>query len=116
MPVPASLQDRAAELRKQINHHNHLYHVLDQPEISDYDYDLLFRELNELEERHPELVAPDSPTQRVGAPAVESFGAVEHRLPLAQPGQRLQPRRAQGLERRGPSAWSRGQTSSTSAS
>lgn len=74
--------DRAEELRRAINHAGYRYHVLDSPEISDAEYDRLFAELRELEERNPELVSPDSPTQRVGAPPLESFGVVTHVLPL----------------------------------
>ena len=57
---------RVEELRSAINHHNYRYHVLDDPEISDGEYDRLIRELRELEARHPELITPESPTQRVG--------------------------------------------------
>jgi DNA ligase (NAD+) len=71
-----------AELRKTINHHNHRYYVLDSPEISDAEYDELMKELRQLETEHPELVTPDSPTQRIGAPPVEAFGVVVHRDPL----------------------------------
>ena len=59
---------RVEELRTTIDYHNHRYHVLDAPEISDAEYDALMRELIALEERFPELITPDSPTQRVGAP------------------------------------------------
>lgn len=76
------LAARAAELRREIERHNHLYHVLNQPEISDSEYDALFRELVEIEERHPELRTPDSPTQRVGAPPVEAFAAHRHLEPM----------------------------------
>jgi DNA ligase (NAD+) len=69
---------RIGELRKTINHHNYRYHVLDSPEISDSDYDGMMKELRELEADHPELITPDSPTQRVGAPPVASFGVAEH--------------------------------------
>ncbi|MEE8472876.1 MAG: NAD-dependent DNA ligase LigA, partial [Dehalococcoidia bacterium] len=70
------------ELRTRINYHNYRYHVLDSPEISDAEYDQLMRELQRLEAGHPELVTPDSPTQRVGAAPVEAFGTVEHREPM----------------------------------
>ena len=60
------LERRVAELRRQIEHHNHRYYVLDDPEISDARYDALLGELRELEGAHPDLVTPDSPTQRVG--------------------------------------------------
>jgi DNA ligase (NAD+) len=73
---------RIAELREQINHHNHRYYVLDSPEISDAEYDSLMAELRGLEEEYPKLITPESPTQRVGAAPVETFGVVEHRVPL----------------------------------
>ncbi len=73
---------RIEELREVINHHNYRYYVLDSPEISDAEYDELMRELSQLEAKHPELVTPDSPTQRIGAPPVEAFGVVEHPWPL----------------------------------
>ena len=75
-------KQRIAELRHTINHHNYRYYVLDSPEISDSEYDELMKELRQLEAEHPELVTPDSPTQRVGAPPVEAFGVVEHPRPL----------------------------------
>ncbi len=80
--VPKSVAARVAELRAQLNRHNYLYHVLNQPEISDAEYDQLFRELQELEEQHPELVTPDSPTQRVGAAPANAFATVRHRVPM----------------------------------
>ncbi len=67
------------ELRRQIRHHSHRYHVLDAPEVSDADYDHMFRELERLEGEHPDLITPDSPTQRVGAPASDLFAPVQHR-------------------------------------
>ena len=76
------ITDRIWRLREEINHHNHLYYVLDQPEISDAEYDRLFDELLELEREHPELTSPDSPTQRVGAPPLESFKTIRHRMPM----------------------------------
>jgi len=69
-------------LRDEINHHNYRYYVLDSPEIADGEYDRLMRELKELEERYPQFLTPDSPTQRVGAAPVTSFGTVEHPRPL----------------------------------
>ena len=74
----SSSRIRAEELRAQIEFHNYRYHVLDQPEISDAEYDKLMRELQSLEERYPELITPDSPTQRVGAPPSELFAPVQH--------------------------------------
>ena len=73
---------RAAELRTILNDANHRYHVLDAPTISDRNYDLLFKELNELEAAHPELVTDDSPTQRVGAPVEGGFPSVRHDVPM----------------------------------
>jgi DNA ligase (NAD+) len=76
------VKQRIGELRETINHHNYRYYVLDSPEISDAEYDELMKELRQLEAEHPELVTPDSPTQRIGAPPVEAFGVVEHPQPL----------------------------------
>ena len=76
------VKPRVENLRAEINRHNYLYYVLDSPEISDFEYDDLMRELKELEAKHPQLLTPDSPTQRVGAAPVEAFGIVEHPQPL----------------------------------
>ncbi|MGH2435381.1 MAG: DNA ligase LigA-related protein, partial [bacterium] len=73
---------RVQELREAIDRHNYLYHVLDQPEISDQEYDRLFRQLKDLEREFPDLVTPDSPTQRVGAPPSQAFAPVVHRQPM----------------------------------
>jgi len=78
----ADLEKRVQALRRVIRYHAYRYHVLDSPEISDAEYDALMRQLEELERAHPELITPDSPTQRVGAPPVEGFGEVEHRVPM----------------------------------
>jgi DNA ligase (NAD+) len=69
-------------LRDQIRHHNYRYHVLDDPEVPDAEYDRLVRQLQALEQENPELVTPDSPTQRVGDEPVDAFGTVQHRLPM----------------------------------
>ncbi|HUH17331.1 MAG TPA: NAD-dependent DNA ligase LigA [Methylomirabilota bacterium] len=79
---PTDPAARAAELRIRLDEANHRYHVLDAPTISDREYDLLFRELTELEAAHPELVTDDSPTQRVGAPVEGGFPAVRHDVPM----------------------------------
>ncbi|MGN6256362.1 MAG: NAD-dependent DNA ligase LigA [Solirubrobacterales bacterium] len=76
--MSASVEQRAEELRELLNHHNHLYYVLDDPQIGDDEYDALLNELRELETKHPELQTPDSPTQRVGAAPLEHFEQVEH--------------------------------------
>lgn len=82
MPDQQKVHARIMALRDLIRHHNYLYYALDQPEISDEAYDDLFRELVRLEESHPELVTPDSPTQRVGAAPVEKFLPFPHTVPL----------------------------------
>ena len=73
---------RIEELRAQIEHHNYLYYTLDQPEISDAEWDAMYRELVELEAQFPELITPDSPTQKVGAAPLKEFAKVEHRFPM----------------------------------
>ena len=70
------------ELRAQLEHHNHRYYALDDPEISDSDYDALLNELRELEAENPDLVTPDSPTQRVGAKPQERFEPARHPQPM----------------------------------
>ncbi len=73
---------RVEQLREQIRYHNHRYYVLDDPQISDAAYDRLLRQLQALEAEHPELISPDSPTQRVGATPLAAFGTVRHELPM----------------------------------
>lgn len=73
---------RAAELRTQLHHHGHQYYVLDAPVIPDAEYDRLFKELQALEATHPELLTPDSPTQRVGGKPLDSFASVKHVVPM----------------------------------
>jgi DNA ligase (NAD+) len=80
--VKTAAADRVAELRKELEHHNHRYYVLDDPEISDSDYDALLNELRDLESEHPELRTPDSPTQRVGAEPLDKFEQVRHPAPM----------------------------------
>lgn len=80
--VPVDLAKRAAELRATLNYHNYRYYVLDDPEISDAEYDRLLRELEDIEKEHPELITPDSPTQRVGATPVGGFASVTHPIPM----------------------------------
>jgi DNA ligase (NAD+) len=75
-------RQRVEDLRAQIRYHDYRYYVLDSPEISDAEYDKLMRELRELEAQFPQLITPDSPTQRVGGEPVEAFGVTEHRTPL----------------------------------
>ena len=78
----ADAAERVQELREQLDHHLYRYHVLDDPEISDAEYDRLYDELKELEAEHPELDDPSSPTHRVGAPPSEKFQKVEHLSPM----------------------------------
>lgn len=77
-----SAGERAHTLREQLAHHNYRYYVLDDPEVPDAEYDRLMAELRELEAKHPELVTPDSPTQRVSGEAARVFGEVVHRVPM----------------------------------
>jgi DNA ligase (NAD+) len=78
----AELTERYKQLVESINHANHLYYVLDAPEITDAEYDQLMQELRALESEHPELQSPDSPTQRVGAGPAAQFAVVQHRVPM----------------------------------
>src|SRR5690606_10381866 len=78
----SDVESRIEELRTLIRDHAHRYYVLDDPVVADAEYDGLFRELEALEREHPELVTPDSPTQRVGAPVGTLFAPVVHRRPL----------------------------------
>ena len=75
-------EQRAEKLREQIRYHNYRYYVLDDPEIPDAEYDRLLRALQELEQQHPELITPDSPSQRVGAQPLSAFGEVKHEVPM----------------------------------
>jgi DNA ligase (NAD+) len=77
-----ALKKRVGKLREEIEYHNYRYYVLDQPEISDAQYDHLLRELEKIEEENPELRSPNSPTQRVGAPPLEAFEIVTHSIPM----------------------------------
>lgn len=79
LPTPDS---RVAELRRLIDHHNRLYYTDAEPEISDAEYDKLFRELENLEKRHPALADPNSPTQRVGAKPLDGFSQIQHPVPM----------------------------------
>ena len=80
--VDKKVLERVEALHKELDRHNHRYYVLDQPEISDGQYDALMQELRLLEEQYPELVTPDSPTQRVGAESAEGFAEARHPLPM----------------------------------
>lgn len=82
MPASVTPAERARELRAQLDHHNYQYHVLDAPEVSDAEYDRLLHELKALEEQYPDLITPDSPTQRVGGTPVSGLAAVVHTTPM----------------------------------
>lgn len=82
MTASAATRKKVESLRSEIRHHNYLYHVLDDPEVADAGYDRLVRELTALEKENPELVTPDSPTQRVGAEPIKAFGTVQHQIPM----------------------------------
>jgi len=96
----ASIRARAAQLRQQIERHNYLYYVKDAPEISDAEFDALFRELQEIERAHPELATPDSPTQRVGAKIEGEFAAVSHAVPMLSLNNALSEEEAIAFDRR----------------
>lgn len=94
------LTERLRELRAEIERHNFRYFVLDDPEVPDAEYDRLVRELREIEARHPELVTPDSPTQRVGAAALAEFSEVRHRLPMLSLDNAFEPGDVEAFDRR----------------
>ncbi|WP_029592918.1 NAD-dependent DNA ligase LigA [Siccibacter turicensis] len=77
-----SIEEQLTQLRTTLRHHEYLYHVMDAPEVPDAEYDRLLRELRALEEQHPELITPDSPTQRVGAAPLTAFSQVRHEVPM----------------------------------
>ena len=82
MSVPKTARARAGKLRKELDYHGHRYYVLDDPEIGDDAYDALLDELRRIEAEHPELVTPDSPTQRVGGEPVSELTKVRHEIPM----------------------------------
>jgi DNA ligase (NAD+) len=82
MSLLSEILKRVEQLREEINYHNYLYYVLDRPIISDSDYDTLMRELKDIEGKYPEIVTPDSPTQRIGAAPSEKFASVSHSVPM----------------------------------
>ena len=82
MTIPTDILDRASELRDLINRYNSLYYVFDNPEVTDSEYDRLFNELKQIETDFPELLATDSPTQRVGGKALDKFNQITHAIPM----------------------------------
>ena len=91
---------RVAELRREIHEHNVRYYVHDEPSVSDADYDALMRELQALEAEHPELLTPDSPTQRVGAAPLAEFGSVRHAVPMLSLGNAFEPGEVEAFDKR----------------
>lgn len=91
---------RIEALREEIEKHNYLYYVKDMPEISDYDYDQLMRELIQLEEQYPELVTPQSPSQRVGGTPLAAFAKVEHGIPMLSLGNAFNEQDLRDFDRR----------------
>lgn len=96
----SEIASRIAALREEIRRHDSLYYVKDRPEISDAQYDRLFRELHDLEQAHPELVTPDSPTQRVGAPPLDELAKVSHALPMLSLDSILDPDEVRAFDQR----------------
>ncbi len=91
---------RAAWLHREIERHNHAYYVLDAPQASDAQYDLLMRELLALEAKYPELITPESPTQRVGAAPLTAFGSVTHAVPMLSLGNAFEPEDVHAFDKR----------------
>src|SRR3954465_575365 len=100
MSVPKAARSRAAELRSEIERHNRLYYVEDNPSISDADYDRLFRELQELEAAHPELATADSPTRRVGGAPQSGFAEGHHATPMLSIGNAFDEEEVRAFDRR----------------
>ena len=76
------IKQEALQLQKDLTFHSHQYHVLDDPLISDHEYDMMLKRLKEIESLYPELSTPDSPTRRIGAPPLEAFASAPHTLPM----------------------------------
>ena len=76
------IEQKIKKLTNKINHHNIQYYVYDNPVVSDYDYDILFRELQQLELEYPQFICIDSPTNRIGSTPLDKFNQINHRIPL----------------------------------
>ena len=100
MAAPHDAAARVARLRREIEEHNYRYYVLDRPTISDAEFDRLFRELQALEQAHPELATSDSPTQRVGAPPLPEFASVTHSVPMLSLNNAFSELEAEAFDRR----------------
>ncbi len=100
MAVPQKITEQALRLRDEIDHHNYRYYVLDDPEIPDIEYDRLLRELQRLEAEYPELITPDSPTQRVGGAPMDGFDEVTHAVPMLSLGNAFSEEELRNFDRR----------------
>src|SRR3990170_7074342 len=80
--MPSTIDEKIKQLRDTIRYHDQKYYVENNPEITDYEYDQLLKELQHLEKLHPEFITPDSPTQRVGGEPITQFPTIEHRVPM----------------------------------
>ncbi|WP_313313617.1 NAD-dependent DNA ligase LigA [Stutzerimonas nitrititolerans] len=100
MPSAQTAAERIAELRSEIDAHNYRYYVLDEPSVPDAEYDRLFKELRALEAENPELVTPESPTQRVGGEALAAFGQVRHEVPMLSLGNAFEEQDLTDFDRR----------------
>src|SRR6202045_1650847 len=100
MPAPKDIEKKMEALREKIRHHEYLYHVLDNPEISDLEFDKLMQQLKYLESEHPTLVTPDSPTQRVGGKPREGFVKMRHSTPMLSLDNTYNEEELRGWERR----------------
>ncbi len=96
----STITQRILELRQQIQQHNYSHYVLDAPQIPDIEYDRLFRELQQLETEHPELITADSPTQRVGAAPLREFAEVIHAVPMLSLTNAFDPHEMEEFDRR----------------
>ena len=100
MSASTAIREKLKSLREQIRYHNYRYHVLDDPEVPDAEYDRLMRQLQQVEEKNPQLITPDSPTQRVGDEPISAFGTIEHRIPMLSLGNAFSPDELRDFHRR----------------
>src|SRR6516165_3618608 len=98
--APKGTEQEIEQLRDELRRHEHLYYVLDQPEITDAEYDALMRRLQDLEAQHPDLITPDSPTQRVGGKPREGFVKANHGAPMLSLDNALNEGELQDFDRR----------------
>jgi DNA ligase (NAD+) len=100
MSASTAIREKLKSLREQIRYHNYRYHVLDDPEVPDAEYDRLMQQLQQVEEKNPQLITPDSPTQRVGDEPISAFGTIEHRIPMLSLGNAFSPDELRDFHRR----------------